>query len=321
MKKTSTYIFIALLAAGFSVSSCVKDPLDDVKNGGWNHERTILDIKFENQAGAADIATIDAANGEINLAINTAAVADFSKIKLTKLQTSYQAKSSVTVGETLDFNNARKTAVITITATTGEVRDYTVMLTDFTETLVGTWAINKLVVYGGTGPEYGGGAVLELQEKSWCWYDDAPPAAEYDNTLTFALTEILDNGNTAGTCVNHAGPDGKYANFLFKGEMNPETGQDIDLKKYYRQIPEGTSTWERNYSNGTITFTDANGRRTTGSFLNAGKVELGNNHSFTVENNAFSFNINGTDDWTYIYSDFDKFAKKARTFFVPVTRK
>jgi len=310
-----------IIAATMAFQSCVKDPLDDVNDGGWNHERTILDIKFENQAGAAEITTINATTGEINLAINTAAVADFSKVKLTRLQTSYQAQSSVVEGETLDFSNADKTAVITITATTGETRDYKVILSDFSESLVGTWGINSLVVYGGTGPEYGGGGVMELQEKSWCWYDDAPPAAEYDNTITFTMTEILDNGNTIGTCVNDAGPDGKYADFIFKGAMNPETGEDVDLKKYYRQIPQGTSTWERNYSNGTITFTDANGKRTTGSFLGSGTVDLGNGNSYTVDSNAFSFNISGTDDWNNIYSDYDKFAKKARVFFVSVSKK
>ena len=46
--------------------ACVKDLQDDINDGGWNHERTILDIQFENQMGTALIETVDAATGDIN---------------------------------------------------------------------------------------------------------------------------------------------------------------------------------------------------------------------------------------------------------------
>ncbi len=36
-----------------------------------------------------------------------------------------------------------------------------------------------------------------------------------------------------------------------------------DLTQFYRQIPKGESTWLRNYSDGTITFTDADGNKTS----------------------------------------------------------
>lgn len=73
------------------------------------------------------------------------------------------------------------------------------------------------------------------------------------------MENITDDGNTSGKCINAAGPDGKYADFIFKGSSNPADKTDIDLKKYYRKIPVGESRWIRNYSLGTITFIDSDG--------------------------------------------------------------
>lgn len=95
--------------------------------------------------------------------------------------------------------------------------------------------------------------------------------AECDNVLTFTMTGVTDEGNTSGICINDAGADGKYADFIFLGDGNKENpGVDIDLKKFYRQIPEGESTWVRDYAANTITFTDKEGRKTTGSLVAAG---------------------------------------------------
>ncbi|EEZ05788.1 hypothetical protein HMPREF0102_00787 [Bacteroides sp. 2_1_22] len=46
----------------------------------------------------------------------------------------------------------------------------------------------------------------------------------------------------------------------------------------------------------------------------------GYTNTVTLPNNAFSFQINGVDEWTYIYTDYDVFAKQARKFFVLVTK-
>ncbi len=314
--KYSLFVIIAILT-----QSCVKDMQDDLNDGGWSHDRLILDIKLKNQVGKAEIARIDDTTGEIELSLNIDAIDDLSKVELEKLQLSYDAKSSVSIGGTLDFSNAERSTNLTITSATGQVREYKINATEFSETVIGTWAINDLIVYGGTGPEYGGGAVLQLQDKSWCWYDDYAPKTECDNILTFTMDKITDEGNTSGICINNAGPDGKYANFIFQGSMNKDNpGVDLDLKHFYRQIPVGESRWTRNYALGTISFTAEDGTVTTGVLENAGTYDLGNGKSVTVSNNAFSFNLNGTDDWDNIYSDFDKFAKKARKYYIMITK-
>jgi len=302
------------------LQSCVKDMQDDLNDGGWNHERSLLGLKFKNQVGQAEIERIDDVNGEITVTLNVGAITDLSKVEVESIQLSYQASASVTKGGTIDFSNPERKATIGVTSASGETREYTIYATEFRESLEGTWSINNFVLFGGTGPEWGGGRVYSFMDKSWCWYDDYSPAKEYDNTLTFTGEEITDEGNTKGKCMNDAGADGTYANFVFKAASNPENGVDVDMKHYYRQIPEGESIWVRNYALGTITFIDANGKETSGVLENAGSYDMGNDLSVTVPNNAFSFNINGVDDWTYIYTDYDVFVKKARKFYIMVTK-
>lgn len=101
MVKLTKYILLACIV--LTQQACVKDLQDDINDGGWNHERTILDIQFENQMGTALIETVDAATGDINLAINVDAVPDLSNIRLKKLQLSYQAEASLEVGDALNF--------------------------------------------------------------------------------------------------------------------------------------------------------------------------------------------------------------------------
>jgi hypothetical protein len=319
MNKTLKYSLFILCV--IILQSCVKDMQDDLNDGGWNHERSLISLKFKNQVGQAEIERVDETTGEVAITLNVGAITDLSKVEVESLQLSYQAKSSVNIGGMMDFSNADRKATITVTSALGEIRDYIIYASEFRETIEGQWSINNLVVYGGTGPEYGGGAVLPLQEKSWCWYDEYAPKTECDNILTFTMDQITDDGNTSGVCVNNAGADGKYANFIFQGSMNKDNpGVDLDLKRFYRQIPEGESRWTRNYNLGTISFTDKNGKVTTGTLENPGTYDLGNGKSVTIPNNAFSFALSGVDDWTNIYSDFDKFAKKPRKYYIMVTK-
>jgi hypothetical protein len=318
---------ISFFAAAISLmlmQSCVKDMQDDLNSGGWNHERSITGITFANQVGQPVIQRIDATTGSITVTLNVGAIPDMSKVKVTDLQLSYQATSEVKPGDMLDFSNSEHTASITVTSTLGETRTYTVYATEFRESLEGIWDINNFVVWGGTGPEYGGGRVYSMMDKSWCWDESNSPQKEYDNTLTFTVENITDDGNTEGTCVNAAGTDGAYADFIFQGSSNPATGENIDLTGYYRQIPIGESHWVRNYSTGTITFTDANGKVTTAVLESAGTQTLYNGSGYlntiTIPNQAFSFAISGTDEWTYIYTDYDVFARQARKLFIFVTK-
>jgi hypothetical protein len=308
-------IFLATTALLFA---CQKDPLKEVNDGDWNKEKNIIGITFNGQVGNATV-TRDGDKGTIRFTYNTATSDDFSAIAITELEISYGATASVSVGKTLNFENAKDSAVITITPVHGKPMDWTITLTPFTETLLGTWSITGLVVYGGTGAQYGGAGVVEMTDKSWCWNATTGPAAEKDNALTFTLTGINDAGNTYGTIINAAGSDGLYADFTFT-----YTDPDVDVNGFYRKIPKGTGTWEHNYSAGTVIFTFSDGTKTTGVLVEAGVKSFtdsdGTAFTKTVNDLSFEFSLSGTDDWSSIYSDYDKFVKNPKRYWIDITK-
>jgi len=302
-----------ILAVALFQFACQEDPLDDINDGDWNNERSVIDIKFENQVGIAEIERVDDQTGTISLQINAAVVSDFSQIAIQELELSYGAKATAEIGGVLNFDNEMNSASLTVSSPTGKSREYTVTVTPFTETLIGTYNITNLVMYGGTGPEWGGGGVMALTDKPWIWPDNGPQK-ELDNVLSFEMTGITDDGNTYGIVTNNAGDDSEYADFVFIGD--PKT----DVNHFYRKIPKGEGEWLRNYSTGLITFTFTDGSTVDGTFVGAGTEDLGNGLSKTVTDNAFVFTLAGTDDWDSIYSDYDKFVKNPHKYWVDVTK-
>ena len=308
-------LYILSVIVALTQTSCQNDPLEEIVAGSWNNERNVLEIKFENQVGKALVTRVDDEKGTITLSINADVMPNLSNVVVQDLVLSYQAKSTVSEGEALNFENAQKSSTITVTSPTGKSRVYTVIASSFRESLIGTYDIDNLILYGGTGPEYGGGAVLALTDKPWVWSSTDGPAKELDNQLVFTMAGINEDGNTYGTVLNTSGADNKFADFIYIG--NPQT----NVNKFYRQIPTGEGTWLRNYKTGTITFTFADGTTKIGTFESAGIEDLGDNKTKIISNNAFRFVLPGTDDWVNIYSDYDKFVKKPRLFWIDVTKK
>lgn len=315
------YLLIALGALAI-LGACQKDPWAAVEEGSWNSDHRILGIKFAGQAGKAVVKDVDESTGTVTLQLATDLVPDKSKVVIESLELSYKATANVQRGGTVDFTAASPS--ITVTSATGKSRTYALNMTEFSETIIGKYKINDMKVWGGTGPEWGGGALLSPEAKPWCWYIDEGfgPAAEYDDYLEFTLDEITADGNTTGKCIHYGGEDGHHWNCLFKAAVNKEGDTDIDLHKYYRKIPVGTSTWVRDYANNTISFTDSKGTVTIGQMLDKGTYNVykddSRSYDLTVANQAFGFQLSGTDDWTNIYSDYDKFAKRPRLFFILV---
>lgn len=310
--KIHYYTILFLLVS--ILSGCQKDPMEEINDGKWNKERNIIRIVFQDQVGEA-VVLREGDEATVTFTYNTSASADFSAIKVNEIELSYGAGASVMAGGALNFENADHSAVITVTPANGEPLDWVVKLNPFTETLLGTWSITGLYVYGGTGPEYGGAAVLKMSDKSWCWPSSEGPAAEHDNKLTFTMEGITPEGNTYGTVVNDAGANGKYANFLFVSKT-----PNIDVNHFYRTIPKGTGSWMRNYATGTVSFTFPDGTVKTGAFDGPGTYDLGNSKSRTLTDYAFTFTLSGVDDWGAIYSDYDKFVKRPRKYWVDVKR-
>lgn len=87
IKKIFNIVLLAICV--FAMQSCQKDLQDDVNNGGWNHERSVISISFENQIGNAEIDNIDEKTGEIDLSINVGAQPSMASVKLNELEVSY----------------------------------------------------------------------------------------------------------------------------------------------------------------------------------------------------------------------------------------
>ena len=241
MKRSILFIALGALAL---LSACTKDPWAQVEEGSWNNDHRILNIKFAGQAGLAVVKDVDESTGTVNVQLATDLVPDMSKVTLETLELSYKASCNVERGAIIDFSGAAP--VITVTSETGKSRDYTVIMKEFTETIVGKYSLDSCRVWGGTGPEFGGCALVNPTKKPWCWYDNGHgPGAEYDDYLEFTLDEILPDGNTTGKCIHYGGFDGKHWNCLYAAANNKEGDTDIDLHKYYRKIPVGESTWVR----------------------------------------------------------------------------
>jgi hypothetical protein len=293
-----------IVVAGFG--ACKKDPYEGITS----NERSIE--AFQLAKGQMGPAEIDRAAGKVRIYAVTQGL-DLTQVA-PQIQTSYKSKVSPASGEPANFAANNNTFKYTLTAESGQTREWTVEIVPFIETLEGKYRIQSLAVYGGTGPEYGGASILKMIDKPWAWPAADGPAAEMDNELTFALTGVTEDGNTFGTVINDAGADGLYADFTFV--LNPRT----DVNHFYRTIPKGQGTWLRNYANNTVTFTFADGSTTTGTFNGPGSEDLGNGQSKTLTDQAFAFTLNGTDDWGNIYSDYDKFVKKPRKYWIEVKK-
>jgi len=307
MKRIS-YLMIMLIAALFT--ACQKDPSAGIKS----HERDIESFSVGKGFIQVGPATINQDSSKVYVRILMQGTVDFSKVT-PSIITSYKSTVSPASGATVNFASGNNQVTYTVTAQSGQTRTWTVVLVPFTENLLGTWNIQDLTVYGGTGPQYGGGAVFTLESKN-VWNPTTGPNAELDNTLTFTYTGVTSDGNTTGTCVNNPGPDGLFADFIYTPK--PTT----DVNHYYRQIPEGTSTWVHNYSANNVTFTDSEGNVTTCTFDGAQTVQLGNGLSKTITNNAFTFtNLPGSaDNWNAIYSDYDKIVERPYTYWIDVKK-
>ena len=303
MKRIS-YIFILAIAL---LSACKKDPAEGIQS----HERAIEAVSLGGGLVQVGPAVVDRTNSKVTVRVLVQPGTTFDAVK-TNIQTSYKATVSPASGESVNFATSNNQAKYTVTSETGETREWTVIIQPFTEALLGTFKIQDYTVYGGTGPQYGGGGVFNLASKS-VW-SAAGPATEYDNTLTFVYTGVTADGNTQGTVTNAAGADGLYADFVYS--RNPVT----DVNSKYRVIPKGEGKWLHNYSNNTIVFTFPNGTTTTCTYDGAGTTALGNGLSKTITDNAFVFALTGADDYGNIYSDFDKIVKRPYKLWVDVKK-
>ena len=278
------YFIIALLFMTFM--SCEKNLMEDIESGSWNNEKSVLNIKFTSQLGAAAITRDDiSGNGEISFFILDTLITSNLSLKIEELNLSYGALSDKNVGDIVTFGND-STATITITSQTGLNKEWQIRWKKFEDVIIGVWDIKILWVYGGMQPQYGGTIVYDMSVLPELQQFDYPPTKEYDNTLTFTLGGVTIEGDSYGTVYNDAGLDGEYADFIFVADTT------ADVNKFYRKIPKGISNWSKNVVKNTITCTPLEGGSSnTCSYIEAGTYQLDVQKSITITDNALMFGL------------------------------
>ena len=304
---------------------------------------------FYSVEGNKEAYEVEAAGGnvEFTVATNTAFEVKADAEWITYVETKAIEEKTLTFAVAANEGEAREAAVevasgdIVLSFTVAQAGGY---VPAPEESLVGAYKIQKFWVYGGTGPAYGGAGWVDLHNKTW-WFDEATGhgiKAELDNYLEFTLTEFnADGTQSTGKCVNWAGANGKnwdtwfYNNKKSDGtERNPEAPKDGS--NFYRQIPIGESTWVRDYTvtPNTVTFTDAEGRKTVLELLEPGyefttdkygdSNAAANKRTFPrTEGDDLTFHAKLTgwkEVWPARYSELDKVFDCPREFFIDVDK-
>ena len=304
---------------------------------------------FYSVEGNKEAYEVEAAGGnvEFTVATNTAFEVKADAEWITYVETKAIEEKTLTFAVAANEGEAREAAVevasgdIVLSFTVAQAGGY---VPAPEESLVGAYKIQKFWVYGGTGPAYGGAGWVDLHNKTW-WFDETTGhgiKAELDNYLEFTLTEFnADGTQSTGKCVNWAGANGKnwdtwfYNNKKSDGtERNPEAPKDGS--NFYRQIPIGESTWVRDYTvtPNTVTFTDAEGRKTVLELLEPGyefttdkygdSNAAANKRTFPrTEGDDLTFHakLSGWKEvWPARYSELDKVFDCPREFFIDVDK-
>lgn len=315
MKKNIILMLMACCVA-IILSSCADDYyLKDITT----NERSILGVSLGGGLVQVGPAVINKDSNTVSVRVLLQDGVDLSKVKLS-IAPSYKAQITPSVDQDVDFIHNNYKTTYTVTAESGKTKDWTIKLIPFTEVILGTYKIQNLVVFGGTGQEYGGSAVLSLTDKPWDWPATGGPSAELDNTLTLEFSGVTADGKTYGTITNDKGGDGLYADYQYIGQP-----MSADVNHFYRTMPKGVGTWQHDYTANTISFL-FDGKIYTCVYKGASTVDLGvNDHNVpitkTITDNSFEFTpTDAVDDWTNIYSDYDKFAKKVKKFWIDVKK-
>lgn len=303
---------------------------------------------FYSVEGNKEEYAVEAAGGQIQFTVATNTVFEVKTDAewITYVQTKAVEEKALTFDVAANDGEAREAAVelvsgeIVLGFTVAQAGGYVAAPE---ESLVGAYKIQKLWVYGGTGPEYGGAGWVDMHNKTW-WFDETTGhgiKAELDNYIEFTLTEFnADGTQSTGKCMNWAGADGKNWDTWFYNNYNASKGEyrnpdaPLDAANFYRQIPIGESTWVRDYTvtPNTLTFTDAEGRKTVLEILEPGyefvpgsndKNASANTRTFPrTEGDDLTFHaaVKGTDNWNKSYTEIDKIFYRPRDFFIDVDK-
>ena len=176
-----------------------------------------------------------------------------------------------------------------------------------------TYRITNMWVCGGTGPDYGGCGVIDILTKTNYWNTE-------DGRGITALKDNYYQLRPDGTFVNYAGEDGRNWWFVYSGSVNPQNGQDLDLRKFYDVLPLSTGSYA--IDGATVTFTKADGSTTQATLVGPGTYDMPDTNpvkSVTIESQALMFTITGgVESWdsNIMYTDYHAIAGNPKALFI-----
>lgn len=240
LKKIS--ILYILISSLFFLQACENDKEK-------NSDANMLEIELEGQIGVAEA---NVANAEFTCMIYTT---DYANVIIKRMIISENAKSSVKVGESLNFNNADNIVSITVTSETGVQKIYTIRAAKFVvPEFIGEWTFTNECFFNytycnedgtGCGQDYYGSLSSDDYGTYFLHGDQL-----YDNTLKLEFSNVDGSGNLNGTYSHGPGADGQIGSF----EIVTDGAENIDLNENFTRLFPGDGSWKLNPVNNEITF-------------------------------------------------------------------
>ena len=271
--KIYKFVFLTLILA--SMFACQKDPMSEIKDGAWNKERNIIDISFSGQIGKVKIVR-SGTNATIEFLDYSE---DFSNIQINSLEISYGASATVKAGDKLNFNNAAKTATVTVTPANGEPLVWTIKAGLYVNPYRGSWTIKNFRMkwddYNGWGLSGEADVALKMTK--------AAPGT--DDVLTFGGIDGVDaSGGYYGVYERTSGSDGLFASYI-----SPK-GNDWSDK--FGQLPNGKGKYVINPDN-TISIT-----------LDGSTKKYNSKGSTASDGSVMTYELNAAQVWTIDWNDY-----------------
>ena len=272
--KRYKFIFLALTLV--TLFGCQKDPLSEIKDGGWNKERNIIGISFDGQIGQTTIAR-DGADASINF-LDYAD--DFSNIVINSLEISYGASASVKIGDKLNFNNAEKTATITVTPANGAPLVWKIVAGSYVNPYKGTWRIQTFRMKWDDWNGWGLSGEANVADKI------SSAANGMDDILTFGGIDGIDKTSGAfyGAYERGSGTDGSFATYT--------SPLGNDWSNLLGQLPNGKGKYYINADNTIFIIIDGNTKK------------YNSKGSTATDGATMTYSLNTSQIWTIDWNDY-----------------
>ncbi len=258
------YTLLILLAAA-AVAGCNRlDYLDEPSN-----ERQILWVSAPGQIGTTQMP--DKAGLDLNNTIRLEVLPDTD---LTSLKIEIALSPGATVSPSADDPQDFSAGPVeyTVTSETGLTRTFRIEVTYFEDILLGKWSVSAVDVISDMDIEYGSdrwpapgmgqktGVEIRHDANTLVYVPDED-GVELDNTLTFELTSVRDDGNSIGSMVTDKGRDGQSASrdivYAFLQELNitQKTNVAYHYPDDFNWLPAGDDvSWIHDVIGGSVTF-------------------------------------------------------------------